>query len=101
MPSPLKVSRVQRKGQVTIPHDLRERHGIQEGEFVAFTETEAGILITPLKIVPAEQMEQLKDNFSHIKDMVQRGDIPSGSASNLDPVSRGDVKRLRQRSKKQ
>jgi AbrB family looped-hinge helix DNA binding protein len=59
MAAPLKLSRVQRKGQVTIPLELRQRLGIQEGDFVAFSETEAGILITPQKVVANEQLEKL------------------------------------------
>jgi AbrB family looped-hinge helix DNA binding protein len=60
MASSIKISRVQRKGQVTIPHEFRERLGIQEGDFVAFTETEAGILITPQKVVSADGIEKMK-----------------------------------------
>jgi AbrB family looped-hinge helix DNA binding protein len=59
MAAPLKLSRVQRKGQVTIPLELRQRLGIEEGDFVAFVETETGILITPQKVVAAEQLEKL------------------------------------------
>jgi AbrB family looped-hinge helix DNA binding protein len=41
-----KLSRVQKKGQVTIPIEIRDRLGIQEGDLVAFVETEQGVLIT-------------------------------------------------------
>jgi AbrB family looped-hinge helix DNA binding protein len=71
MPASLKVSRVQRKGQVTIPQELRERHGIREGEFVAFTETEAGILITPQKVMPAGMVEKLMEQRGRISSVLQ------------------------------
>jgi AbrB family looped-hinge helix DNA binding protein len=54
MPSPLRLSRVQRKGQVTIPREMRLRFGIEEGDFVAFVETDEGILIAPQKVVPSD-----------------------------------------------
>jgi AbrB family looped-hinge helix DNA binding protein len=71
MPSSLKISRVQRKGQVTIPRELRERHGIEEGEFVAFTETEAGILITPQKVMPADLAKELSDKMGRFKHAIE------------------------------
>ena len=58
MPTPLKLSRVQRKGQVTIPQEIRRRLGLQKGDLVAFTETEQGFVITPQKVVPAETLDR-------------------------------------------
>jgi antitoxin PrlF len=58
MPTPLKLSRVQRKGQVTIPREIRRRLGLREGDLVAFTETEQGFVITPQKVVPAELLDK-------------------------------------------
>ena len=60
MPSAVKLSRVQRKGQVTIPLAFREQLGIAEGDFVAFTLTDEGILITPQQVLPADQVERLR-----------------------------------------
>ena len=52
MSSALKVSRVQKKGQVTIPVEIRQKLGLAEGDLVAFIETEEGIVISPHTIVP-------------------------------------------------
>jgi len=49
----LKVSRVQKKGQVTIPSEIRERLGVQEGDLIAFIETSAGVLLSPQVVVPS------------------------------------------------
>ena len=68
MPTALKLSRVQRKGQVTIPAEFRERLGIGEGDFVAFTLTDAGILITPQQVLSAEQVEQLRAATNAFKE---------------------------------
>ena len=40
-----RVFKVNRKGQVTIPQELREKYDIQEGDAVQFREDERGILI--------------------------------------------------------
>jgi AbrB family looped-hinge helix DNA binding protein len=66
MPTSLKLSRVQRKGQVTIPQEIRLRLGLQEGDLVAFVETDQGVVITPQKVVPAEMLDKL--------DRVMRGE---------------------------
>jgi AbrB family looped-hinge helix DNA binding protein len=48
----LKVSRVQKKGQVTIPAEIRQKLGLAEGDLVAFIETAEGVVISPQAIVP-------------------------------------------------
>src|SRR5687768_354861 len=59
MAAALKVSRVQRKGQITIPLEFRQRLGILEGDYVAFTETEGGILLTHQRVIPAKVIEKM------------------------------------------
>ena len=51
--------RVQEKGQVTLPTELRKRLGIQKGDLVAVTETPEGLLITPVQVVtPARDLSR-------------------------------------------
>lgn len=50
------MSKVTRKGQVTIPKEIREELGIQPGDEVTFTETEAGVVIR--KEVPEDRFER-------------------------------------------
>ena len=45
-------SRVTRKGQVTVPVELRRKHGIKQGVIVTFEESPSGIL---LKVIPRFQ----------------------------------------------
>ncbi len=59
MSSNLKVSRMQKKGQVTIPIEIRDRLGIQEGDFVAFVETEEGVLISRQEIAAVRLLNQI------------------------------------------
>jgi AbrB family looped-hinge helix DNA binding protein len=54
-----KLSVVQEKGQVTIPSEIREKLGLKKGDFVAFVETEQGVLLTPREVVATETMAKI------------------------------------------
>lgn len=54
-----KVGRIQEKGQVTIPVELRRRLGLKKGDLVAFFETEEGILITPQELVAMKALDRI------------------------------------------
>ena len=56
-----RVSRVQEKGQVTIPTELRAKWGLKPGDLVGFEETERGILVTRQEVVATEAMDKLGD----------------------------------------
>jgi AbrB family looped-hinge helix DNA binding protein len=43
--------RVQERGQVTLPADVRRRLGLKKGDLVAVTETPEGLLITPSEMI--------------------------------------------------
>ena len=42
-----KLVRVQQKGQVTIPNEIRKKLGLKQGDLVAVMETPDGVFITP------------------------------------------------------
>lgn len=54
-----KLSKVQAKGQVTIPVEIRERLGLEKGDLVAFVETEQGVLISPQEVVAMEALDRI------------------------------------------
>lgn len=54
-----KVSRVQEKGQVTIPTALREKWGIKPGDLVGFEETERGILLIRQEVIALDALDKL------------------------------------------
>lgn len=54
-----KYAKVQKKGQVTIPAEFREKLGLKEGDLVAFLETDAGILISPQETQAVYVLEQI------------------------------------------
>ena len=60
MPPSLKFSRVQKKGQVTIPLEIRQKLGLAEGDFVAFIETEHGVMLSPQLMIPATTLRDAK-----------------------------------------
>mgnify|MGYP006297826473 CR=1 FL=1 len=45
----MKLVRMSTRGRVTIPRELREELGLKPGDRVAFTETENGILLEPVR----------------------------------------------------
>lgn len=54
-----KLSRVQEKGQVTLPADLRRKLGLKKGDLVAITETEDGVLITPQEVLAVKSLDRI------------------------------------------
>lgn len=54
-----KLSVVQEKGQVTIPREIREKLGLKKGDYVAFVETEQGVMIATREIIATEAMEKI------------------------------------------
>ncbi|MBX3069366.1 MAG: AbrB/MazE/SpoVT family DNA-binding domain-containing protein [Thermomicrobiales bacterium] len=51
--------RVQEKGQVTLPADVRRRLGIQKGDLVSVTETPDGVVITPQKVIALKALDEI------------------------------------------
>ena len=75
--STTKLSRVQAKGQVTIPIEIRRKLGLEKGEVIAFVETERGILISPQEVVAMEALgrigEALEDRGISLDEMIASG----------------------------
>ncbi len=54
-----KLVRVQEKGQVTLPAELRRKLGLKKGDLVAVTEAEEGILITPQEVLAMKALDRI------------------------------------------
>ena len=52
------LSRLQKRGQVTIPIAIRRRLGLEQGDMLAFVETGEGILIRPQTLDSTEPRTQ-------------------------------------------
>ncbi len=75
--------RVQEKGQVTIPLEIRQKLNLKKGDMVTFVETEDGVMIVPVEVVASQTLEQigqaLKARGLNLDEMMERGrDIRAG-----------------------
>jgi len=72
-----KLSRVQARGQATIPVEIRERLGLKKGDLVVFIETEQGVLINPQEVVAMEALdrigEALKKRGISLEELIESG----------------------------
>lgn len=77
MAKEVKLGRVQQRGQVTIPIELRRKLGIEEGGVVAFTETENGIVISPQQVVAMDALDRvgrvLKEQGISLEELIESG----------------------------
>jgi len=72
-----KLSKVQEKGQVTIPEEIRRKWNLEKGDLVAFVETEDGVMISPQEAVAVEALdrigEALKARGISLEEMIDGG----------------------------
>jgi AbrB family looped-hinge helix DNA binding protein len=54
-----RLVRVQEKGQVTLPAEVRKNLGLKKGDLVAVTETPDGVLITPSEIIATRALDRI------------------------------------------
>jgi AbrB family looped-hinge helix DNA binding protein len=51
--------RVQEKGQVTLPVEVRKKLGIKKGDVVAVVDTDDGIFITPQEMLATKALDRI------------------------------------------
>jgi antitoxin PrlF len=72
-----KLVRIQEKGQVTLPADIRKRLGLKKGDLVAVKETPEGVLITPQGVLALRALDEigkaLKEQGITLEDMIESG----------------------------
>jgi antitoxin PrlF len=56
-----KFVRIQEKGQVTIPTEIRKKLGLKRGDLVAVMETPDGVYITPQQVVANKALDRIGD----------------------------------------
>ena len=56
-----KLVRIQEKGQVTIPTEIRKKLGLKRGDLVAVMETPEGVFITPQQVVATKAFDSIGD----------------------------------------
>ncbi len=69
--------RVQEKGQVTIPSEIRRKLKLKKGDLVVFVETDAGVVIKPAEIVVSDALEEigrvLEAKGINLEELLERG----------------------------
>ena len=69
--------RVQEKGQVTIPLEIRRRLNLKKGDLVTFVETDEGILIVPVEVIASQALNKigqaLQERGLGLDEMIERG----------------------------
>ncbi len=56
-----KLVRIQEKGQVTIPTEIRKKLGLKRGDLVAVMETPDGVYITPQQVLATKAFDNIGD----------------------------------------
>lgn len=54
------LATVRKKGQITIPLEMRRQLGLEEGSVVAFVMTEDGILISPREVLTVQALDRIE-----------------------------------------
>lgn len=72
-----KYVRVQEKGQVTLPAEIRKRLGLKKDDLVAVVATADGVLITPQEVVATKALADignaLQEQGLSLEEMIERG----------------------------
>jgi antitoxin PrlF len=72
-----KLVRIQEKGQVTIPTEIRKKLGLKRGDLVAMMETPDGVFITPQQVVATKALESigniLKEKGLSLAEVISSG----------------------------
>jgi AbrB family looped-hinge helix DNA binding protein len=72
-----KVVRVQEKGQITLPADVRRNLHLKKGDLVAVTQTEDGVLITPQRVLANKTLDKigqlLREQGLTLDDLIESG----------------------------
>jgi antitoxin PrlF len=72
-----KLVRMQEKGQVTIPQEIRKKLGLKRGDLVAVVETPEGVFITPQQVVATKALDSigdiLKEKGLSLEELIAQG----------------------------
>ena len=72
-----RLVRVQEKGQVTLPAELRRKLGLKKGDLVAIAETAEGLLITPQEVLAMKALDRvgqaLRERGLSLEELIESG----------------------------
>jgi AbrB family looped-hinge helix DNA binding protein len=81
-----KLVRIQEKGQVTIPTEIRKKLGLKRGDLVAVMETPEGVFITPQQVVAAKALDRIGDILKEQGLSVWDNSTQTGQIDGLNPL---------------
>ena len=72
-----KLVRMQEKGQVTIPQEIRKKLGLKRGDLVAVMETPDGVFIAPQQVLATKALDCigniLKEQGLSLEELIASG----------------------------
>ncbi len=72
-----RLVRIQEKGQVTLPVEVRRKLGLKKGDLVAVVSTDDGILITPQEVLATRALDKigeiLKERGLTLEELIESG----------------------------
>lgn len=70
------MTELRKKSQITIPKDLIEKLGLNEGDKLEIAEKDGAIHIIPVVVYPKNYIRDLKDEMTDIKRKIKSGKQP-------------------------
>jgi antitoxin PrlF len=94
-----KLVRMQEKGQVTIPTEIRKKLGLKRGDLVAVMETPDGVFITPQQVMATKAFDSigdiLKEQGLSLEELITSGrDIRSDLLQDVCGITETPKERL-------
>jgi AbrB family looped-hinge helix DNA binding protein len=72
-----RLVRIQEKGQVTLPAEVRRKLGLKRGDLVAVIDTPEGVLITPQEVLATKALDRigevLKEQGLTLRELIESG----------------------------
>ena len=72
-----RLVRVQEKGQVTLPVEVRKKLGLKKGDMVAVVDTDEGIFITPQELLATRTLDRigevLREKGLSLEELIESG----------------------------
>jgi AbrB family looped-hinge helix DNA binding protein len=93
-----KLVRIQEKGQVTIPTEIRKKLGLKRGDLVAVMETPEGVYITPQQVMATKAFDTIgnipKEQGLSLTELIAQGrDIRSNLLQETSSITEMAKKR--------
>ena len=87
--STMELVKVKHRGQVTIPHSLRKKLNISEGDYIKLDEVENGLVLRPVKVIDSDQeyfyTKEWQEEEARVDKEIAKGKV-SGPFKSVDDL---------------